>query len=136
MILRRWALKPVYFLPVAGYAIYANEYLQSHKDFSKRAFLLNFFENTALYFVLGLYIGSKRFLIIPILQFSIIIWAIASIMEIIVIRKYGERLPKSMQWWELKKMPLGQTIENFTFYGVQSFTFYLLGVLVPYSLLP
>ena len=130
MVLGRSGLKPAYFLPVAGYALYANEYLQSHKDASKRAFLLNFFENTALYSVLGLYIGSKRFAIIPILQFSIIIWAIASMVEIIVIRRYGERLPKALQWWELKKMPPRHLIEHFIFYGVQSFTFYLLGVLL------
>ena len=94
--------------------------------------MVNLFENTALYFLLGLFIGSRGFLIIPLLGISIIIWMLASTIEIIVIRRYGERLPKALQWWELKKMPLRHMIEHFIFYGVQSFTFYLIGALITY----
>ncbi len=115
--------------------MYANEYLASHKDTSKPAFMVNLFENTALYFLLGLFIGSRGFLIIPLLGISIMIWMLASTIEIIVIRRYGERLPKALQWWELKKMPGRHLIEHFIFYGVQSFTFYSLGVLLPSWLL-
>ena len=124
----------LYFFPAAGYFLFAYDSRRNGEKTSKSSFALNLFENTVLYLFVGLYAGFWRLDTRYFLPFIALIAGLALYGEMLLIRRFGMKFPRSMQWWRLQQLRGKDLLENSLFYLLQSVTFFSIG-LMAYSMI-
>ena len=120
----------LFFLPFIGYFLYARAYKRENGDASLSSFVVNLFENTVLYFMLGMYTSSRGFPLSAVFVGTGIVWVLILSLEFVVIRKWGHVFPRFLEWWRLQRLPRARLVANGVFYGLQTYAFFLSGFMI------
>ncbi len=120
----------LFFVPFVGYIFYAYSFKKENHDASPSSFVINVFENTLLYFLIGMYASSRGFAVSTALIGAAIVWVVILLLEFVVIRKWGHIFPRFLEWWRLQKLPRINLIADGAFYGLQTYAFFVVGFLI------
>jgi len=120
----------LFFVPFVGYFLYAYAYKKENHDVSSPSFVVNLFENTLLYFLVGIYASSRGFGFSTVLVGAGIVWVMILLLELVLIRKWGHIFPRFLEWWRLQKLPRTNLIVDGAFYGLQTYAFFVVGFLI------